>query len=170
MAKTTEMVTFHVPTDNQEMLAAIGEVALRHEQLTYALRMTIKTLTGVSVGDALDATTNTSTYELRRLIRKLASQRLGDGAPLLKLHALLQRCERATSKRNELIHSVWAQRANNETVRSGSGGDWHPTPTASDLHKLAATLSDLTSELIEARSTGYLHKALADKSKKSKTD
>ena len=47
------MITFHVP-DNTELLAAFGEVALRHEHLNHILRMTIKTLARLSIDEALD--------------------------------------------------------------------------------------------------------------------
>ncbi len=41
------MITFHVPGD-KELLAAFGEVALVHEHLNHILRMTIKTLAGLT--------------------------------------------------------------------------------------------------------------------------
>jgi hypothetical protein len=46
---------FHI-TDDQALLAAIGAVTLRHSQLDYALRMPIKTLVEVGIGEAMDAT------------------------------------------------------------------------------------------------------------------
>ena len=39
----SRMITLQLPTD-RELLAAFGEVALRHEHLSHILRMTIKTL------------------------------------------------------------------------------------------------------------------------------
>jgi len=82
------MITFHVPTD-KDLLAAFGEVALRHEHLNHILRMTIKTLARLEVGEALDATAYDGSRQLRERIRKLARQSLGEGQPLLKLQALL---------------------------------------------------------------------------------
>ncbi len=43
----SKMITFHVPGD-KELLAAFGEVALVHEHLNHILRMTIKTLAGLT--------------------------------------------------------------------------------------------------------------------------
>jgi hypothetical protein len=91
----------------KKILAAIGAIALRHGQLDNALRMTIKDLTGVDQTEALDATVRDGSGELRERIRKLARQRLGDGAALVRLQALLTRVRRATDKRNELMHAVW---------------------------------------------------------------
>lgn len=79
-----KMMMFHVPSD-KDLLAAIGEVALRHEHLNHILRMTIKTLARLDIDEALDATAYDSSSQLRERIKKLARQRLGEGEPLLKL-------------------------------------------------------------------------------------
>lgn len=155
---------FHVPSD-KDLLAAIGEVALRHEHMNHILRMTIKTLARLDVTEALDATAYDSSSQLRERIKKLARQRLGEGEPLLKLQALLERCKRATEKRNDLIHSVWGQELDGEPARKGSGDEWRPLPTTTELHELAESLSHLTSQLNEARLEGFLHEALTQKVK-----
>ena len=41
---------------NQTLLAAFGEMALRHEHMNRVLQMTIKTLAGITVTEALAAT------------------------------------------------------------------------------------------------------------------
>lgn len=50
-----KMMRFHVP-DDKDLLAAFGELTLRHEHLTHILRMTIKTLAELEITEALDAT------------------------------------------------------------------------------------------------------------------
>ena len=155
---------FHVPND-KDLLAAIGEVALRHEHLNHILRMTIKTLARLDVNEALDATAYDSSSQLRERIKTLARQRLGEGEPLLKLQALLERCKRATEKRNDLVHSVWGVELDGEPARKGSGDEWRPLPTAKELHDLAEGLSQLTSQLNESRLEGFLHEALTQKVK-----
>lgn len=77
-------MVFHVP-DDKDLLAAFGELALRHEHLNHILRMTIKSLARLEVLEALDATAYDSSSRLRERIGKLARQRLGEGEPLLKL-------------------------------------------------------------------------------------
>ena len=99
---------YHVPADPL-LLAAFGKVAIRHGHLEHALRMTMKTLAHLSVEEALDATRYESPANLRRRIRKVARRKLGEGQALLKLEALLERCNRATEKRNIFIHSLWAR-------------------------------------------------------------
>lgn len=156
----TVMIYFEVPED-RELLAAFGEVALRHEHLNYILRMTIKTLARLSVNDALDATARDGSAYLRDRIRKLARQRLGEGEPLLRLQAIIERCGRATDRRNDLVHSVWARELDGETVRQNSAYGWQAIPTAEELRALAAEIKSLTGELNEARLNGFLHEALS---------
>ena len=158
------MMIFHVPSD-KDLLAAIGKVALRHEHLNHILRMTIKTLARLDIDEALDATAYDSSSQLRERIKKLARQRLGEGEPLLKVQALLERCKRATEKRNDLVHSVWGKELDGEPARKGSSQEWGPLPTATELHELAENLSQLTSQLNEARLEGFLHEALTQKVK-----
>ena len=59
-----KMMMFHVP-DDKDLLAAYGELSLRHEHLTHILRMTIKTLADLEVSEALDATAYDGAARLR---------------------------------------------------------------------------------------------------------
>jgi hypothetical protein len=156
----SNMITFHVPTD-RDLLATFGEVALRHEHLTHILRMTIKTLAKLNPDEALDATVYYGSRQLREHIRKLARQRLGDGEPLLKLQALLERCRRATDRRNELIHGIWAKELDGEPLRRAMDHTWRPLPTIEDLKTLANDLQHLAETLNTARLDGFLSEALA---------
>jgi hypothetical protein len=156
----TAMMYFAVPAD-RELLAAFGEVTLRHEHLNHILRMTIKTLTRLSVNEALDATARDGSALLRDRIRKFARQRLGQGEPLLRLQAIIERCSRATDTRNDLVHSVWAKELDGETVRRNSTHGWQATPTVEELRSLAEEIASLTAELNHARLEGFLHEALA---------
>jgi len=85
--------------EDPAVLAAVGKIALRHGQLDHVLRMTIKSLTGVSMNEALDAPARQGSRELRERIRKLARRRLGEGVAIAQLEAILERCRRATEKR-----------------------------------------------------------------------
>jgi len=155
-----KMITLHVPEDNA-LLAAFGEVALRHEHLNYILRMTIKTLARLSVDEALDATVYDGSRQLRDRIRKLARQCLGEGESLLKLQALLERCRRATDKRNELMHGVWGKELDGEPLRRASDHSWHPLPSIDELRALANEIKALAEALNAARLEGFISEALA---------
>ena len=61
---TSKMITFHVPED-KDVLAAFGEVALRHEHMNHILKMTIKSLMDLTPAEALEATAYESSGQLR---------------------------------------------------------------------------------------------------------
>lgn len=153
------MMHFYVP-ESKDLLAAFGEVNLRHEHLNHVLRMTVKTLAHLAVNEALDATARDTSSQLRERVRKLARQQLGEGEPLLKLQALVERCKRATDRRNDLVHSVWAKELDGEAVRRNSSHGWQPLPTVGELQTLGADMSALTNELNLARLEGFLYEAL----------
>jgi hypothetical protein len=153
------MITFHVPTD-RKLLAAFGEVALRHEHLNHILRMTVKSLADLRPDQALDATAHDGSRQLRERIGKIARKRLGEGTPLLKLQALLERCRRATDRRNELMHWIWAKKLDGEPIRLGPDHNSCPLPTLNDLKRLSSDIESLTTELNIARRKGFLFEAL----------
>ena len=154
------MMTFHIPRDTK-ILAALGTIALRHGHLDHILKMTVKSLGKVSIQQALDATAFEGSRELRDRIRKLARLKMGEGNALIQLQALLERCRRATDRRNELIHSLWAQELDGDAkVRTNDHG-WKPVPTIDELKTLSAELADLAKELNSARLEGFLAKAIA---------
>ena len=155
-----KMMVFYIPED-KELLAAYGELSLRHEHLTHILRMTIKTLAGLEVSEALDATAYDGAARLRDRIKTLARQRLGEGEALLKLQAILEQCRRATEKRNDLIHSVWGKAVEGEAFRQGNDNSWKPLPTIEELKSVDEEISALTERLNEARLLGFLAEALA---------
>jgi hypothetical protein len=159
----SSMIVFHVPED-KELLAAYGELAIVHEHLKHILRMTIKSLAQVSVDDALDATKNDSSSQLRDRIKKLGRQKLGEGVALIRLQAILARCKCATDKRNELIHSICAKEIDGKPHMQGDRTR-KPLPTVSELKDLINKLSSLTQELNEARLEGFLLEALKQQAK-----
>jgi hypothetical protein len=157
-----KMMSFHIPEDSN-LLGALGLVSLRHAHLDYILRMTIKSVAGVSIGEALDATAFAGSRALRERIQKLARSRLGEGPALLKLQAILERCRRVTDKRNEWIHSIWAREIDGDPMLRTTDHNWTAPPTAADLESLADEISRLTNELNAARLDGFLDDALKQK-------
>lgn len=153
---------FHVPR-NPELLAAVGEVALRHEHLNHALKMTVKSLAGVKPEDALAATRYASSRELRQRIRKLARKRLGEGAALIQLEAILARCEALTEERNALIHGVWAKYLDGEAYVHDWIREPAPIPTVEELRGLANELERQADTLNSQRLHGFLAEALRSK-------
>jgi hypothetical protein len=159
---TTEpamMITFGVP-DDERVLAAVGRVAIRHGQMDYALRMVVKTLTGVPVEIALAATEKVTSGPLRDRIEKLAKRRLGDGPAFVKLQALLADSRRLTDRRNELLHGLWAVNEEGEHLIRSDGERWTKIPRPPELEQLADDIFNLIAKLNGARLEGFLDQAL----------
>ena len=157
-----KLVSFHVP-DDPAVLAAFGEIALRHEHLNYILRMTLKTLAGITPAEAIAATKYESSRQLRDRVRTLARKRLGEGAPLLKLQAMLTVCETLTEKRNDLVHGLWAKELDGDAHIRDAEGKARPLPTVKELQDLAKEIENHTTLLNTERLDGFLARALKER-------
>jgi hypothetical protein len=157
---------FHVPEDQPELLAAVGKVALLHAQLDHTLKLTLKTLSGVSIEDALDATEYETSSALRDRVKKLGRDAMGDGTALIQLQALMTRCKRVTERRNELLHSIWCRDHGTQINGVTDGLDARPLPTLDELKALATEIRFLLNVLQEARLLGFIVEAMQLKRKK----
>ena len=161
---STQMITFHVPED-KELLSALGVVTLRHEHLNHILKMTVKSISGITPTEASYALKYEGSRSLRQRINKLARKELGEGKALLKLQAILGRAEKVTEKRNRFIHGLWAKELDGDPGIMGVPGELHPLPTEKELEVLANEIAEITQELNEARLEGFLKEALDARAK-----
>jgi hypothetical protein len=154
------MIYMGLPDDPQ-VLAAIGRIAIRHGQLYYHLKMTVRSLSGVTIDEAIDATERQGSRELRVRVRKLARKRLGESEALVRLDALLGRAARATERRNKLLHGLWAQELDGDAVLRTEGREFKPIPSVADLNVVADELAQIAKDLLLARLDGFLRDALS---------
>ena len=155
----TKVIAFHIP-DDPALLAAFGEVALRHEHMSHILRMTMKSLAGITPLAATAATMYEGSRQLRDRAKTLARKRLGEGAPLMKLQALINACGALSDERNDLVHGLWAKELDGEAHIRNAFGKVRPLPTAQQLKDLANRIESLTSSLNHERLKGFLAEAL----------
>ena len=159
MKKKSSLIIFHVPKD-QATLAAIGTITLRHEHMNYALRMVIKSLAGVTPAEALRATDRESSSSLRERTKKLARKRLGEGASLIKLQAMLGVCAALSDKRNKLVHGIWAHKVGGDAhIRIGTD-EMLDMPSAKELLKFGNEIKQHTDLINRERLEGWLFDAL----------
>ena len=146
------------------MLVVIGEVAVKHVHLDHMLKMTIKSLTGVTVDEAPAELSRKGSLVLRKKIEKKAKQRLGDCPDLTRLQELLDRCRNASEQRNFYVKSVYAIRLSEPNVGSrailGADQIWCPIPSLEEMRKLSVSIESLISEINEARLHGWLRDAI----------
>ncbi len=154
------------PPDDRDWLAAFGKVAAHAALLDFVMSMTIKVITEVSVEDALRATKRTTASALRKRVRKLAKDRLGDGPAFIELEAILCMAEAVAENRNYLIHSVFvSDEAENLIIQDPVRGHL-PIPTAEDLETLASQIEQVHGMLNHSRLKGSLRAALDKRPKK----
>ena len=153
------MIMLHVP-DDAELLSALGEVTLRHEHMSYILKMTIKSLAELTPTEAIKALKYVGSSQLRRRTTKLAVKRLGEGQALLKLQAILTDCEKLTEKRNLFVHGIWAQELDGDAHVRDAYGEVLPIPTTQELLSLAKEIETLTNLLNFERLEGFLYEKL----------
>ena len=154
-----KMMLLGLPED-PNLLAAIGKLAIRHGQLDHVLRMTVKTIARLSIKEAEDATDRQGSAALRQRVRKLAKQTLGECGALLRLDALLTRARRATKRRNELLHGLWAVELDGPAKLRRNNGKWRDLPSVAELEALMSDLTAIASDLNAARLDGFLKEAL----------
>ena len=155
------MLLPHLP--DQDVLAALGEVSIRHGFLDLTLRRTIKTLANVSISEVDKALARTGAGEMRGMIERLARRRLGKDHPaVLRLKAILFDCGQVTERRNQLTHEPWAKFLDGDAVLYQNTGKTLPMPIAQELRSLAKEILDLALTLNGARQEGFLREALRD--------
>ncbi len=151
-----QMYTMDLPS-RPDVLAAIGEVAVRHGQLDLVLRRLVHTLTSMDIQETDAATEGMGSAELRDHVKVVARKAIGKGEPYLKLCALLTRAKVATQHRNALLHGVWgAGLDDGETVVRRADGAFGPPPSVADLKALADELAHITFDINTARRSGFI--------------
>jgi hypothetical protein len=148
--------------DDHQVLAGIGKIALRHGQLDYGLKMAVRSLAGITIREAIDATARQSSRELRDRVRRLARKRFGEGDVLVRLDAILERSRRATESRNELLHGLWAIELDGGPVMRTHGHEFRPIPPVAELEAVADDLAQIAKDLNFARLEGFLRDALSN--------
>lgn len=161
----TSPVTWIDPyVPENKTLAAIGELALRHSHLDHILRMTIKSLTGVTVDEALFENRKTKTWKLRHEIAEQAQVRLGEGEDFDRLINLLDRCRDLSDKRNSVIHDPWfvylSEPHIGVKVTLNDELQYIDVPTYNEIQKLADTAQAIFHEINDARRNGWLAHAI----------
>jgi HAMP domain-containing protein len=153
------MISPHLPVD-PDFLRAFAQLTIAHAHLDHMLRMTLKTVANISIEQALDATKYDGSRAMRDRVRKVARQSLGESRALVLLQAVLQRCERATARRNELVHNIIAKELDGDVVMMTDDHKWKSLPTAAQLDAVRDDIEHLWLELNRLRLEGEVHERL----------
>ena len=155
------MVDLNLP-DDPALLEAAGRIALSHGQLELMLRMTIKTLTEMSVDETLNATGNSKNWELRKDIISLFNKKTKDPVLRYKLKAIIGKCKQLSKERNRLLHNAWAIAPDGSVVVKGDKHAWGPAAKLEDLQSLTSEISAEVAVLNSERLSGFIQKVCQD--------
>ena len=67
-------VGFHIPVEDRELLAALGEISLLHGHIDRVMKLLIKTFSELTIQEVMDATARESSWNLREWVKKLARE------------------------------------------------------------------------------------------------
>jgi hypothetical protein len=112
-----------LPSD-PTLLEALGRLAIAHTQLELILRYTVKTLSGLSITDALDATSEDRMSDLRDRIKRLFREQKPTEQEKCQLDALLRQAKDRSERRHEYLHSAWSTTADGQALMKGERHSW----------------------------------------------
>lgn len=153
----SNLIAISLPDD--EALAAIGAIAVRHAQLDFALKLTLKTAAEVTPQEARDATDRQSTRELCERVRRHVKRRIGETPALVRFDALLKRCRDANEDRNDVMHEFSGEDPEGNRIVVGRR-EIRPARKVDELNDIAERLNSLALELHYVRKEGFLAEAL----------
>ncbi len=137
----------------------VGKIVIRHGQLDHLQRLTIKSLLGISITDALyKKETDKMSGELRERIKQLAAHQ----DVLDELITQIESIGRLTKLRNDIVHSVWSRTTTGGPVklRDQKNDLLHPLPTVKQLRAAEREMYSLFLTLNHSRLKGKLKHAL----------
>lgn len=148
---------------DKDTQAALGVVAIRHGHLEYILKMTVKSLCGLSIEEALKETNKLNAARLRKRIESEAQAILKEGDTLEWLIEMLRRSWQASDLRNTVIHNIWAKELDGPLLMQNDDYTWRPAPTVQELQLLSDEIQAITKEINTSRLDGKLFAMLEEK-------
>lgn len=156
LAATIYVHELNIPS-NPGLIEALGKLVIAHTQLELALRYTVKTLSGLSVSDALDATRYDRLDDLRDRIKQLFKDNKATAQDKTKLDALLNKGKRLSSKRHSYMHSAWSATPSGiALIKSEDDHSWGPAPEKEQVEDLALKIFLLARALNKERLHGFI--------------
>lgn len=149
------MLELAIPSD-PDLIEALGRMAIAYSHLELVLRYTVKTLSGLSIEKALDATSKERTADTRQRLRRLFLGKKPTADETVRLDALLGKASRLTNKRNEYLHSAWSVSIAGVPIMKSEDHSWGPAPKKEEVEGVASELLALGKEINNERLHGFI--------------
>ena len=151
--RDARMISLGLPNDPSEVVA-IGKVAIRHGQLDHGLKLTIRSIRGISVEQALAETKRKSMHQLGALVEEHARDRFGEAPILVRIRELLHMSRQATDRCNSVLNDLWATQSGGVSIHVPKG-----LPHVAELEAVADNLFSVVRGLDHERRHGCLNEA-----------
>lgn len=139
------------------LLEALGRLAIAHTHLELILRYTVKTLSQMSVTEALDATSRDRISEVRSRIKRLFREMKPFPSEEAKLDALLGASSRLSQSRNDYLHSAWSETESGEALLKQENHQLGPAPSIAQIEQITSEILELTKNINQSRLHGFIH-------------
>ena len=149
------MLELAIP-NHPDLIEALGRLAIAYTHLELVWRYTVKTLSGLSIEKALDATNKERTADTRQRVRRLFLEKKPTETETSQLDALIGNASRLTSKRNDYLHSAWSVSPAGMPIRKSEDHSWGPAPTKEEIDRVASELLSLGKEINHERLYGFI--------------
>ena len=142
------------------LVEALGNLAIAHTHLELILRYAVKTVAGLSIEEALDATNRESISDVRKRLRSLFLEKKPTPSEVSKLDSLLGATRRLSEKRNGFLHSAWSETEAGEAVLKGEDYRWGAAPTKEQVDNVTTEILELVGKINDARLGGFIHEVV----------
>lgn len=151
-AEAKRHITFSVP-DDPSLLAAIGELSIRHVHVDYMLKIMIKNFSGMALQPARIGLMRVPSWKLRKRVMELARDKGLPSRETALLEGLIETCRTLTSKRNRIAHGLVGKELDGDHVMAGDVGAFGPMPTLTELQQWSGQLEALRITMVD-----FLHR------------
>jgi hypothetical protein len=155
-----------VDTPNDpKFLQEFARASMLHAHLDNTLKMFVRSFDETTIEEALEYIGYQGAAKLRKRVKKLAREQLGEGEALTMILELMKRCEDISERRNDLLHSPIARERDGEAfrMRARGGNTWIELPEPEVLKALADETFDLVTEMNHQRLSGLIGLALSQR-------
>lgn len=149
------------------LIEALGRLAIAHTHLELILRYTVKTLSELSVTEALDATNRNRISDVRNKIKRLFKEKKPLPSEEVQLDALLGESTRLSQERNDYLHSAWSETESGEALLKQENYQWGPAPSQSEVDHIASSILQLGRKINDARLHGFISQVVKRHKEKS---
>ena len=133
--------------DDPLILIAVGKVTIRHGQLELVLRLARRSFTKESVACAKKLTKYWSLRRVRDELLALAAKAEDSRKPSARFVELVIATVAASDRRNQLMHGLWGEELDGDTVFSTRDRPFEAPPTVAAIEQLASELEQLARDI-----------------------